>query len=60
MNDDVMLKSARNAFLVLILAILAVALYQIAMTGSATPTIIAIWLAGVVVFYASKLYYERT
>jgi len=58
-TDETVLKSARNGFLVLILAILAVGLYQIAMTGSASPTIIGVWISGVLVFYGSKVYYER-
>ena len=60
MNDEVVLKSARNAFLVLILALLGVGLYQIAMVGSVTPVIGGIWLAGVVAFYGSKVYYGRS
>lgn len=57
--DDALLLSARNGFLVCILALLAVGLYEIATTGSVSTTIGGIWVAGVVAFYGSKVYHER-
>jgi hypothetical protein len=59
MTDDAVLKSARNGFLVLILAVLAVGVYQITQEGTASPAIVATWVAGVLVFYGSKWYYGR-
>lgn len=57
-DRDVLL-SSRNGFLVVILALLAVAVVQIVRDGAASPAIVATWVAGVVAFYGSKWYYGR-
>ena len=59
MTDDAVLLSARNGFLVCILVSLAVGVFQIAQQGTASLGILATWVAGVLAFYGSKLYYDR-
>lgn len=60
MTDDALLESARNGFLVMLLALLGVGLYQIATQGTVSTVVGGVWAAGALVFYGSKLYYERT
>lgn len=57
--DDAALHAARNGFLVVIIALLAVGVVQVVREGTVSPAIGATWVAGVVVFYASKWYYGR-
>jgi hypothetical protein len=59
MTDDDVLRSARNAYLVLIVALLAVGAYQFVVAGGVSTPIVALWVAGAGVFYASKYYYGR-
>lgn len=57
--DEEVLRSARNAFLALMLVTVAVAVVQFVTRGSIAPAIAVIWLVGAVVFYASKWHYGR-
>lgn len=58
-TDHVVLLSARNAFLVLLVSLVAVGLYQFLTAGSVTRPVVVLWVVGVVVFYGSKTYYRR-
>ncbi|MFB6074270.1 MAG: hypothetical protein ABEJ89_04590 [Haloarculaceae archaeon] len=57
--DQRTLHSARNGFLVVILALVAVAAYQFWTRGRIAPAVSAVWVLGVAVFYGSKWYYGR-
>lgn len=57
--DEAVLRSARNAFLALMVVIVAVGASQFATTGGISPEIAAIWVVGAAVFYASKWRYGR-
>lgn len=56
--DDV-LRSARNAFLALLLVLVVVSTYQFVTIQRITPELAAVWITGAGVFYASKYYYGR-
>jgi len=57
--DEVTLRGARNGFLVVLLALLAVGVVEIIREGAVSPAIGGTWVAGVLVFYGSKWYYGR-
>lgn len=57
--DQDVLRSARNAFLSLMVVALFVGVAQFATTGRIAPGTAVIWLTGAVVFYASRYYYGR-
>jgi hypothetical protein len=57
--DDAALRGARNGFLVVLVALLAVGVLQVVRLGSVSPAIGGTWVAGVLVFYGSKWYYGR-
>lgn len=57
--EDAVLRSARNAFLALMLVALAVGVYQFVTSGRIAPGTALIWAVGAAVFYASKYYYGR-
>jgi len=57
--DDLVLRSARNAFLALLLVLVAISIYQFITVGSVTPAIAVVWVTGAGVFYVSKWYYGR-
>lgn len=57
---DPVVRSARNGFFVLILALFGVGMYQIIVLGDDGLLVSTLWLVGVVVFYGSKQYYRRT
>lgn len=57
--DDAVLRAARNAFLVLLVALVAVGVYQFATVGAIRPEITGLWLGGVVVYMGSKWFYSR-
>lgn len=57
--DDVVMRAARNAFLLLLLALVVISTYQFATTGGLAPEIGAIWVVGVGTYYGSKWYYGR-
>lgn len=51
------MRAARNAFLVLLIVLFAVSVYQFITDGGFLAG--ALWILGVVVFYGSKYYYKR-
>jgi uncharacterized membrane protein YccC len=55
--DDAVLRSARNAFLAVMLAAVGVGVYQFLTAGTIPPGTAVIWLVGAAVFYASKYHY---
>jgi hypothetical protein len=57
--DDVVLRSARNAFLALMLVAVGVGVYQFVTAGQIAPGTAVIWAVGAAVFYGSKYYYGR-
>lgn len=58
-DDDVVLKSARNAFLVVLLVLLGFSTYQFYTIQGVTTPVAAMWVAAAGVFYLSKWYYKR-
>jgi hypothetical protein len=58
-DADPVVRSARNGFFVLILALFGVGMYQIIVLGEDSLVVSSLWLVGVVVFYGSKQYYKR-
>jgi hypothetical protein len=58
MGDDV-LRSARNAYLVVLLLLVGISVYQFVTIGRITAPIAAVWIAAAGVFYLSKWYYGR-
>lgn len=59
MDDIIMLQSARNAYLVVLLLLVGLSAYQFYTTGGITDPVAALWIVAVGVFYASKWYYGR-
>lgn len=57
--DESVLRAARNAYLLILLALVAVSTYQFVTTGGLAPEIAAIWVVGVGTYYGSKWYYGR-
>ncbi len=57
--DDIVLRSARNAFLVLLLLLLAISTYQFYKFGGPTMPVGVLWVAGAGAFYLSKYHYGR-
>lgn len=57
--DDAVLRSARNAFLVVLVLLLAISIYQFVTLGTVSTAVLLLWAAGAGVFYASKVYYRR-
>lgn len=57
--DEDVLRAARNAYLVLIVTLLGIGIYQLVTVGEVRPEILGLWIGGVVVYYGSKWYYER-
>jgi len=55
--DDAVLRSARNAFLALMVVALGVGVYQFVTAGRIAPGTAAIWAVGAAVYYVSKYYY---
>jgi hypothetical protein len=60
MDDDTVLRSARNAFLVVLVLLVALSTYQFYTIGGITGPIAAIWVAAAGTFYLSKWHYGRT
>ncbi len=56
---DPVMRAARNGFMVLILVLLGVSIYEFVYVEQSGLTVPALWTLGVVVFYASKFYYRR-
>jgi hypothetical protein len=59
MDDDVVLRSARNAFLVVLLLLVGISTYQFYTIGGITSPVAAIWVAAAGAFYLSKWHYGR-
>jgi hypothetical protein len=59
MADDAVLRSARNAFMVLLLLLLAISTYQFYTVGGLSTPVAVLWVAGAGVFYISKWHYGR-
>jgi hypothetical protein len=57
--DDIVLLSARNSFLVLLLLLLAISTYQFYTIRGVTNPVAAMWVTAAGVFYLSKWYYGR-
>ncbi len=57
--DESVLRSARNAFLALMIVALGVGVYQFVTAGRIAPGTAVIWGTGAAVYYASKYYYGR-
>jgi 1,4-dihydroxy-2-naphthoate octaprenyltransferase len=57
-EDLVVLRSARNAFLVLLVLLLAVGVVQFVAGDGVTGPVGGLWVAGVVVYTGSKYYYR--
>lgn len=58
-DDDIVLRSARNSFLILLLVLLGFSTYQFYSFGGVTTPVAAMWITGAGVFYLSKYYYGR-
>jgi hypothetical protein len=58
--DETVLRSARNAFLALMVGIIVVGIYQFATAGRVSVAVAAIWVLGAATFYASKYHYGRS
>jgi len=56
---DPVMRAARNGFLVLIVALLAVSIHRFFLVEDGGLLIPGLWTLGALVFYASRLYYER-
>ena len=59
-DSTVVTRSARNGFGVLLVLLLAISTYQFATIGTFTWPVGLLWVAAVVTFYGSKVYYGRT
>lgn len=57
--DEDVLRSARNGFLALMVAIVVAGGYQFATAGRISPAILGLWIVGAAVYYASKWRYGR-
>jgi len=56
---DPVMRAARNAFMVLILVLLGLSVYRFVYVEDGGLTVPALWTVGIVVYYASKYYYQR-
>jgi hypothetical protein len=54
------MRSARNAFLVLLVVLVGISTYQFYSFGSITAPVAVMWVVGAGTFYASKWYYGRS
>lgn len=59
MDDAVMLRSARNAYLLVLVLLVGLSAYQFYTFGGISDPVAAIWVAAVGAFYLSKWYYGR-
>lgn len=57
--DDAVMRSARNAFLALLVVLIGVSGYQFVTIGKITPEIAVVWVTGAGTFYLSKWHYGR-
>ena len=58
--DLLVLRSARNAYLLVLLALVGTSTYQFATTGGITPAVALLWIVAAGGFYLSKWYYRRS
>jgi len=58
MDDVVMLHSARNAYLVVLVLLVAISTYQFYTFGGLSDPIAVLWVAGAGSFFLSKWYYN--
>jgi hypothetical protein len=56
---DPVMRAARNGFLVLIVVLLGLSIYEFVYVDQSGMTVPALWTLGVVVFYVSRYYYQR-
>jgi Ca2+/Na+ antiporter len=56
---DPKIRAARNGFLVLIVLLLTMSVYQFMLLSDPEPLIAVLWIVGAAVFYASRYYYRR-
>jgi len=57
--DDAVLRSARNAFGVVLVLLFAISTYQFYTIRGVTRPIAVLWVAAAGVFYLSRYYYRR-
>ena len=57
---DPVMRAARNGFMTLIVVLLGLSIYEFVFVDGSRLIAPALWTLGVVVFYASKLYYQRS
>jgi len=58
--DLLVLRAARNAYLLVLLALVGTSTYQFATTGGISPAVALLWIVAAGGFYASKWYYRRS
>lgn len=56
---DPVIRAARNGYFALIIALFAVGMYQIIVAQGDALLVSTLWGLGVVVYFASKYYYEQ-
>jgi len=56
---DPPMRAARNAFFVLIIALLAVSIYELVYVDDSGLTVPALWTLGAGLYYVSLYYYRR-
>lgn len=58
--DDPAILAARNAFIVLLVVLFGLSVYQFAFVENGDMMAAALWTLGAAVFYVSRTYYRRT
>ncbi|PSP38914.1 hypothetical protein BRC66_05295 [Halobacteriales archaeon QH_2_66_30] len=56
---DPSMRAGRNAFLALIVALIAAYVYRFAIQGADDDLLFALWILGAAVYVASQTYYQR-
>lgn len=56
---DPVMRAARNGFLVLIVVLLGLSIYEFVYVDDSGLSIPALWTLGVIVFYGSRYYYRH-
>lgn len=54
-----LLRAARNAFLLILVTLVAISVYQFFTLGRITTVVAVVWIVGAAGFYGSKWYYGR-
>ena len=57
---DPVMRAARNGFMALIVLLLGMSVYEFVFVDDSGPVVPILWAVGVVVFYGSKYYYQRS